>query len=128
MRDFFTAQRTRVRKFLRLSREKASISNAFIEGPCPIPLSSESDPSSQTEPVPLDSVAPTCTEEGPSCSTQDDVLTGIEETDKHFLDNILTLMRKEETFSGQVKLMDWILEVQNPSVLFWYLRVMIVEF
>lgn len=128
MRDFFTAQRTRVRKFLRLSREKASISNAFIEGPCPIPLSSESDPSSQTEPVPLDSVAPTCTEEGPSCSTQDDVLTGIEETDKHFLDNILTLMRKEETFSGQVKLMDWILEVQNPSVLFWYLRIMVVEF
>nr|XP_016449138.1 PREDICTED: homeobox protein LUMINIDEPENDENS-like [Nicotiana tabacum] len=121
VRDFFTAQRTRVRKFLRLSREKASISNASIEGPCPIPLSSESDPSSQTEPVPLDSVAPTCTEEGPSCSTQDDVLTGIEETDKHFLDNILTLMRKEETFSGQVKLMDWILEVQNPSVLFWFL-------
>lgn len=128
MRDFFTAQRTRVRKFLRLSREKASISNASIEGPCPIPLSSESDPSSQTEPVPLDSVAPTCTDVGPSCSTQDEVLTGIEETDKHFLDNILTLMRKEETFSGQVKLMDWILEVQNPSVLFWYLRIMVVEF
>lgn len=126
MRDFFTAQRTRVRKFLRLSREKASISNASIEGPCPIPLSS--DPSSHTEPVPLDSVAPTCTDVGPSCSTQDEVLTGIEETDKHFLDNILTLMRKEETFSGQVKLMDWILEVQNPSVLFWYLRIMVVEF
>ncbi|XP_060178876.1 homeobox protein LUMINIDEPENDENS [Lycium barbarum] len=119
VRDFFTAQRTRVRKFLRLSREKASISNAPIEGPCAIPLSS--DPSSQTEPVPLDSVAPTCTEDGPSCSTQDEVLTGIEETDKRFVDNIFTLMRKEETFSGQIKLMDWILEVQNPSVLFWFL-------
>ncbi|KAK4357278.1 hypothetical protein RND71_022888 [Anisodus tanguticus] len=119
IRDFFTAQRTRVRKSLRLSREKGSIANASIEGPCAIPLSS--DPSSQTEPVPLDSVAPTCTEEGPSCCTQDEVLTGIEETDKHFLDNIFTLMRKEETFSGQVKLMDWILEVQNPSVLYWFL-------
>ncbi|MCD7447921.1 hypothetical protein HAX54_036289 [Datura stramonium] len=119
VRDFFTAQRTRVRKFLRLSREKASKSNASIEGPCPIPLSS--DPSLQTEPVPLDSVAPTCTEEGPSCSTQDEVLTGMEERDRHFVDHIFTLMRKEETFSGQVKLMDWILEVQNPSVLYWFL-------
>ncbi|KAJ8543310.1 hypothetical protein K7X08_005833 [Anisodus acutangulus] len=118
VRDFFTAQRTRVRKSLRLSREKASISYASIEGPCEIPLSS--DAGSQTEPVPLDSVAPTCTEEGPSCSTQDEVLTGIEETDKHFLDNIFTLMRKEETFSGQVKLMAWILEVQNSSVLYWF--------
>ncbi|KAL3328698.1 hypothetical protein AABB24_036038 [Solanum stoloniferum] len=116
VRDFFTAQRTRVRKFLRLSREKPIIT---IEGPCPIPLSS--DPSSQTEPVPLDSVVPTCTEEGPSYLTQDEVLTAIEERDRHFVDNILTLMCKEETFSGRVKLMDWILEVQNPSVLYWFL-------
>ncbi|KAM3356113.1 homeobox protein LUMINIDEPENDENS [Capsicum galapagoense] len=119
VRDFFTAQRTRVRRFLRFCREKPSISNVSIEGPCPIPLSS--DPSSQTEPVPLNSVDPTCTEEGPSCSTQDEVLTGIEERDRHFVDNILTLMRREETFSGQVKLMDWILEVQSPSVLYWFL-------
>lgn len=126
VRDFFAAQRTRVRKFLRLSREKTSISNLSIEGPCPIPLSS--DPSSQTEPVPLNSVIPTCTEEGPSCSTQDEVLAVIEEKDRHFVDNILNLMRKEESFSGKVKLMDWILEVQNPSVLYWYLRLMVVEF
>ncbi|XP_055813378.1 homeobox protein LUMINIDEPENDENS isoform X2 [Solanum dulcamara] len=127
VRDFFTAQRTRVRKFLRFSREKPSISNLSIEGPCPIPLSS--DPSSQTEPVPLDSAVPIpldsavpiCTEEGPSCSTQDEVLTGIEERDRHFVDNIFTLMTKVEAFSGKVKLMDWILEVQNPSVLYWFL-------
>ncbi|KAK4732229.1 hypothetical protein R3W88_025217 [Solanum pinnatisectum] len=119
VRDFFTAQRTRVRKFLRLSREKPIITNRSIEGPCPIPLSS--DPSSQTEPVPLDSAVPTCTEEGPSYLTQDEVLTAIEERDRHFVDNILTLMCKEKTFSGRVKLMDWILEVQNPSVLYWFL-------
>ncbi|XP_006359409.1 homeobox protein LUMINIDEPENDENS-like isoform X1 [Solanum tuberosum] len=119
VRDFFTAQRTRVRKFLRLSREKPIITNISIEGPCLIPLSS--DPSSQTEPVPLDSAVPTCTEEGPSYLTQDEVLTAIEERDRHFVDNILTLMCKEETFSGRVKLMDWILEVQNPSVLYWFL-------
>ncbi|KAH0739757.1 hypothetical protein KY290_038462 [Solanum tuberosum] len=119
VRDFFTAQRTRVRKFLRLSRENPIITNISIEGPCLIPLSS--DPSSQTEPVPLDSAVPTCTEEGPSYLTQDEVLTAIEERDRHFVDNILTLMCKEETFSGRVKLMDWILEVQNPSVLYWFL-------
>ncbi|XP_006359408.1 homeobox protein LUMINIDEPENDENS [Solanum tuberosum] len=119
VRDFFTAQRTRVRKFLRLSREKPIITNLSIEGSCPIPLSS--DPSSQTEPVPLDSAVPICTEEGPSCSTQDEVLTAMEERDRHFVGNILTLMCKDETFSGRVKLMDWILEVQNPSVLYWFL-------
>ncbi|WMV47583.1 hypothetical protein MTR67_040968 [Solanum verrucosum] len=119
VRDFFTAQRTRVRKFLRLSREKPIITNISIEGPCLIPLSS--DPSSQTEPVPLDSAVPTCTEEGPPYLTQDEVLTAIEERDRHFVDNILTLMCKEETFSGRVKLMDWILELQNPSVLYWFL-------
>lgn len=124
VRDFFTAQRTRVRKFLRLSREKPITTNLSIEGP--IPLSS--DPSSQTEPVPLDSVVPISTEDGKSCSTQDEVLTAMDERDRHFVDNILTLMCKEETFSGRVKLMDWILEVQNPSVLYWYVRVMVVEF
>lgn len=124
VRDFFAAQRTRVRKFLRLSREKPITTNLSIEGP--IPLSS--DPSSQTEPVPLDSAVPISTEEGPSCSTQDEVLTAMDERDRHFVDNILTLMCKEETFSGRVKLMDWILEVQNPSVLYWYVRVMVVEF
>ncbi|CAN4093106.1 unnamed protein product [Withania somnifera] len=108
IRDFFTAQCTRVRKFLRLSTEKTGISNVAIEGPCPIPLSC--DPSSQTEPVPLNTADPTY-----------EVLNGIEERDRHFVDNILTLMRKEETFSGQVKLMDRILEVQNPSVLYWFL-------
>ncbi|XP_025888793.2 homeobox protein LUMINIDEPENDENS-like isoform X1 [Solanum lycopersicum] len=117
VRDFFTAQRTRVRKFLRLSREKPITTNLSIEGP--IPLSS--DPSSQTEPVPLDSVVPISTEDGKSCSTQDEVLTAMDERDRHFVDNILTLMCKEETFSGRVKLMDWILEVQNPSVLYWFL-------
>ncbi|XP_015088490.1 homeobox protein LUMINIDEPENDENS [Solanum pennellii] len=117
VRDFFAAQRTRVRKFLRFSREKPITTNLSIEGP--IPLSS--DPSSQTEPVPLDSAVPISTEEGPSCLTQDEVLTAMDEKDRHFVDNILTLMCKEETFSGRVKLMDWILEVQNPSVLYWFL-------
>lgn len=107
-----------MRKLVRLSREKARKSSASDE-PCGgIPLSS--DASLPVDPVPLDSVAPTNVE-GPSCSTQDEALSGVEESDKDFIDNIFILMRQEETFSGQVKLMDWILEIQNPSVLQWYL-------
>ncbi|XP_031112282.1 homeobox protein LUMINIDEPENDENS [Ipomoea triloba] len=118
VRDFFTTQRTRVRKLVRLSREKARKPSASDE-PCGgIPLSS--DASLPVDPVPLDSVAPTNVE-GPSCSTQDEALSGVEESDKDFIDNIFILMRQEETFSGQVKLMDWILEIQNPSVLQWFL-------
>ncbi|XP_058107445.1 uncharacterized protein LOC131251019 [Magnolia sinica] len=30
-------------------------------------------------------------------------------------------MRKEETFSGQVKLMEWVLQIHNSVVLHWFL-------
>ncbi|KAA8543136.1 hypothetical protein F0562_021369 [Nyssa sinensis] len=120
VRDFFNSQRSRVRKFVRLSREKTLRSNAcndkVQDG---IPTSSDS--MLPINPVPLDSVVPTSIEEGPSCSTQDDILPGIDDSDKHFLENIFTMMRTEETFCGQVKLMDWILQIQNSSVLNWFL-------
>ncbi|XVF21914.1 hypothetical protein REPUB_Repub12eG0129900 [Reevesia pubescens] len=121
VRDFFASQRTRVRKQVRLSREKALRSNACKEteeGVVPI----GSDATILVEPVPLNSVIPVNAEEAPSCSTQDDALTGIDELDKHFVENIFSKMRKEETFSGQVKLMEWILQIQNPSVLYWFLN------
>lgn len=58
--------------------------------------------------------------EGPSCSTQDeDIPLGMNDVDKHFVENIFTLMRKEDKFSGQVKLMEWILQIQDSSVLNW---------
>ncbi|GMI73769.1 luminidependens [Hibiscus trionum] len=120
VRDFFNSQRTRVRKQVRLSREKALRSNVCKETKeGALPTGSEAV--IPVEPVPLNSVGPVNSEEAPSCSTQDDSLTGIDELDKHFVENIFSKMQKEETFSGQVKLMEWILQIQNTSVLYWFL-------
>lgn len=81
----------------------------------PVPLDSVA-----LDPVPLNAVGPSRVDEAPSCSTQDDVLPGLDELDKHFAEKIFDLLRKEETFSGQVKLMEWILQIQTPAVLNWY--------
>ncbi|KAJ6404235.1 hypothetical protein OIU84_012421 [Salix udensis] len=82
----------------------------------PVPLDSVA-----LDPVPLNAVGPSRVDEAPSCSTQDDVLPGLDELDKHFAEKIFDLLRKEETFSGQVKLMEWILQIQTPAVLNWFL-------
>ncbi|KAI9400235.1 hypothetical protein POPTR_002G209216v4 [Populus trichocarpa] len=82
----------------------------------PVPLDSVAQ-----DPVPLNAVGPSRVDEVPSCSTQDDVLPGLDELDKHFAEKIFDLLRKEETFSGQVKLMEWILQIQTPAVLNWFL-------
>jgi hypothetical protein len=50
---------------------------------------------------------------------QEEVAPGVESEDKMFLDSIFALMRKEETFSGQVKLMEWILQINNLTILSW---------
>ncbi|KAK2649382.1 hypothetical protein Ddye_016871 [Dipteronia dyeriana] len=168
VKDFFASQRSRVRKFVRLSREKATRSNACEEphddrvqnsldsmipvdpvplncvGPTsviptnPVPLNcvgptcviptnpvplNPIGPTSviPTNPVPLNSVGPPNVEESPACSAHDDSLVGIDDLDKYFVVNIFNLLRKEETFSGQVKLMEWILKIQNSSVLSWFL-------
>ncbi|KAF5455199.1 hypothetical protein F2P56_024801 [Juglans regia] len=119
VRDFFNSQRSRVRKLVRLSREKAMRSGACKEPHDGALISS--DPTIPIDLVPLDSVGPASVEEAPSCSTQDDALPGLDDEEKHFVENIFILMRKEETFSGQVKLMEWILQIQNSSVLCWFL-------
>ncbi|KAK2990592.1 hypothetical protein RJ640_019872 [Escallonia rubra] len=112
VREFFTGQRSRVRRFVRLSREKAIRCSAYEETHNE-PLCS--DPNTPMDPVPLNCVNPISSEE-PSCSTQDEVLPGIDDSDKHFVENIFSLMRKEEAFSGQAKLMEWILQIENSSV------------
>jgi len=71
-------------------------------------------------PVPLSTVGPVSIEEGPSCSTQEETLPGLDDSNRHFVDTIFIWMRKEETFSGQVKLMEWILQIQDSSVLYWF--------
>ncbi|KAH6811139.1 Homeodomain-like superfamily protein [Perilla frutescens var. frutescens] len=118
VRDFFTGQRTRVRKFVRLSREKAntSASDLLYDG---IPSTSNSN--MPAEPIPLETVAPISIDEGPSCSKRHEDLSGLGDSDTNFVENIFGLMRKEESFSGQIKLMSWILRITNPSVLNWFL-------
>ncbi|KAL3849782.1 hypothetical protein ACJIZ3_011664 [Penstemon smallii] len=120
VRDFFAGQRTRVRKFVRMSREKTDKSAASDARPDE--MTSTSDPSMPAEPVPLDTVAPIQVEEGPSCSTRHEVPPGMEESDIYFTENIFRLMRKEESFAGQVKLLQWILRMENPSVTTWFLN------
>ncbi|KDP28107.1 hypothetical protein JCGZ_13878 [Jatropha curcas] len=170
VRDFFASQRARVRKLVRLSREKTSRTNVCKEpqegaatssdsmmpinlaplnsvhpdpvpigslGCNPVPLNSVSPDSAPLnyighdpaplnsighDPAPLNAIGHSNVEEAPSCSTQDDLIPGLHDLDKHFVENIFYLLRKEETFSGQVKLMEWILRIRNPSVLSWFLN------
>lgn len=80
-----------------------------------------SDPMIPIDPVPLNSIAPASVEEAVSSLTQDEALPDLEDKEKQFVEHIFLLMRKEEAFSGQVKLMEWILQIKNSSVLCWYL-------
>ncbi|KAJ4828497.1 hypothetical protein Tsubulata_012461 [Turnera subulata] len=192
IREFFASQRTRVRKLVRLSTERASkftscgesqdrepktsdslmsvdllplnsvnsslgpsvsnchdppalnsvgpippdpnLLNGFVPSPvslasaCPNPAPSDfvgpnSVPlnSVGSIPFPINSVGASMVEEGPSCSKLDEALPGLDDLDKNFVQDIFRLMQKEETFSGQVKLMERILRIQNPSVLNWFL-------
>ncbi|KAK9726267.1 hypothetical protein RND81_05G202700 [Saponaria officinalis] len=120
VREYFASQRTRVRKIVRVSREKAlraSGTKELQDG-----IAADVDPMFVVEePVPLKTIGPPTAEEAPSCSNQDEVLPGLDEFDKQFVENIFRMMSKEESFSGQVKLMEWILRVENPSVLSWFL-------
>ncbi|RDX92851.1 Homeobox protein LUMINIDEPENDENS, partial [Mucuna pruriens] len=116
VRDFFTSQRSRVRRIVQLSKERALSSNSCEE---PHDDQINSDPMRPINPAPLNSAGPSDAEEA-SCSTQEAALSDLDDSDKQFVDNIFSLMQKEETFSGQEKLMEWILTIQNFSVLLWY--------
>ncbi|KAL2345392.1 hypothetical protein Fmac_006677 [Flemingia macrophylla] len=115
VRDFFTGQRSRVRRIVQLSKERALNSNSSEE---PHNDQINSDLVRPINPAPLNSAGQSTAED--SCSTQV-ALSDLDDSDKHFVDNIFSLMQKEETFSGQEKLMEWILTIQNFSVLLWFL-------
>ncbi|KAK7337417.1 hypothetical protein VNO77_17990 [Canavalia gladiata] len=117
VRDFFTGQRSRVRRLVQLSRERALRSKSCEE---PHDDQIKSDPVRPIHSAPLNTAGPTNAEEA-SCSTQEAALSDLDDSDKQFVDNIFSLMEKEETFSGQEKLMEWILMIQNFSVLLWFL-------
>ncbi|KAL5983832.1 hypothetical protein ACLOJK_017927 [Asimina triloba] len=146
VRDFFAGQRSRVRRLVRLSREKA-VGFEACETPLDeskgSPNGNKASPDGSTapdrsnpvdgiiinssiatpvsNPVPLNSADPRNATEGSSCSSQDENIPGIDDSDKHFLQNILNLMTKEKTFSGQAKLMEWVLQIHNSAVLQWFL-------
>uniref|UniRef100_A0ACD5WIT5 Uncharacterized protein n=1 Tax=Avena sativa TaxID=4498 RepID=A0ACD5WIT5_AVESA len=178
VREFFASQRTRVRKAVRLSREKAlkletsETKDSLSETPNSVcsmsteqtPLDIEThaqvvEPLRSLEPVemlqsssqpleipqnsleqaevqqsaaiptpiitPAGIIQPTDPKINPDSiqkeAKQEEVAPGVESEDKKFLDSIFALMRKEETFSGQVKLMQWILQINNVTILSWFL-------
>lgn len=100
---------------VRLSREKAIRTN--IDAELQDGVSADSDLMPPIDPTPLNSISNP--EEAPSCSNQDEVLLGLTEFERNFVDNIFSSMCKEETFAGQVKLMEWMLQIENPSILCW---------
>ncbi|KAF6142679.1 hypothetical protein GIB67_015165 [Kingdonia uniflora] len=136
VREFFAGQRARVRKFVRLSRDRAVKSDAYqaTQDGCSTSYdksdvceatqdgcSTNYDPvMTVIDQVPLNTVDPRTCEEAPY-SQKEEPIPGVDDSDKLFLESIFTLMKKEETFSGQVKLMEWILQVQNISLLIWFL-------
>ncbi|VAH84323.1 unnamed protein product [Triticum turgidum subsp. durum] len=188
VREFFASQRTRVRKAVRLSREKAlkleasktalkleasktalkleaskTATNICSLNTEQTPLDIEThaqvvEPLSTLEPLemfqsssqlaeapqsslqqpevqqctatpipvtPTGTIQPTDAKINPDSvqkeTKQEEVAPGVESEDKKFLDSIFALMRKEETFSGQVKLMEWILQINNATILSWFL-------
>ncbi|KAG8054024.1 hypothetical protein GUJ93_ZPchr0001g31887 [Zizania palustris] len=168
VREFFASQRTRVRKFVRLSQEKALRieSSKAPDNVCSIsteqtPVNIEAhtqviDPLRTLEPLEVQQcslqyvevtqislqlpdvqqicaipITPTCVTQPTDANTnpssiqkdtkQEEVAPGVESDDKKFLESIFALMRKENTFSGQVKLMEWILQINNATVLSWFL-------
>lgn len=117
VRDFFTSQRSRVRRLVQLSKQRALRSSSCEE---PHGEQINSDHVRPINPPLLDTAGSTNAEET-SCSTQEAALSDLDDSDKHFVENIFSLIQKEETFSGQEKLMEWILTIQNFSVLSWFL-------
>ncbi|XP_020086122.1 homeobox protein LUMINIDEPENDENS [Ananas comosus] len=154
VRDFFTSQRSRVRKLVHLSHEKATrleVSHQSSSNVCciisdqPPPISIEpplqtAEPQKALEPsgIPTNSAIIYATSKeiqqgtehlvnvkAVEGSTKQDTVPGeafhgVDSEDKTFLDSVFSLMRKDETFSGQVKLMEWILHINNIAVLHWF--------
>ncbi|KAL9251737.1 Homeobox protein LUMINIDEPENDENS-like protein [Drosera capensis] len=119
VREYFGDQRSRLRKLSRLSKEKANKTMVINEPQDGFPANADSVMPINL--VPLSSIAPSSAEETTSTSTQEEVLPGISESDKHFVDNVFDKIRQEETFGGEIKLMEWILQIENPVVLCWFL-------
>lgn len=107
-----------MRRLVQLSKQRALRSSSCEE---PHGEQINSDHVRPINPPLLDTAGSTNAEET-SCSTQEAALSDLDDSDKHFVENIFSLIQKEETFSGQEKLMEWILTIQNFSVLSWCVK------
>ncbi|XP_068662221.1 homeobox protein LUMINIDEPENDENS-like isoform X2 [Aristolochia californica] len=162
VREFFAGQRSRVRKVVRLSREKAirfSACKTSDDGSCvksesDVPVSHETSSNSDQQNVKEEETslnpdhkiikdaetflnlehknvkdAETFlnsehknVKDAETCSTsQEETIPGLDSSENFFVENIFNLMRKEDTFSGQVKLLQSILRIHNSAVLNWFL-------
>ncbi|EOA22544.1 hypothetical protein CARUB_v10003204mg [Capsella rubella] len=125
VREFFVTQKTRVRRQVRLSREKVILSNTDALQGDGVP--EDNNGTNHVDPVPLNSIHPeACSISWSAAETvalipPEDIPPDISDSDKYFVENIFALLRKEESFSGQVKLMEWIMQIQDSSVLIWFL-------
>lgn len=125
VREFFVTQKTRVRKQVRLSREKVIMSNTHALQDDGVP-ESNGIKGTHVDPVPLNIADAEASSvswgEGETVALmpQEDIPPDISDSDKYFVENIFSFLHKEETFSGQVKLMEWIMQIQDSSLLIWY--------
>ncbi|XP_078440755.1 homeodomain-like superfamily protein isoform X2 [Wolffia australiana] len=129
VREYFASQRSRVRTLVRLSREKVINSNGSDETGIDCPLLASGPTTSLEEQINHedkdtvhgDQVNCVSVESADACAAKEETLPGIEADDDKFLKQIFGLMKKESTFSGQMKLMEWILQIHNSAVLLWFL-------
>ncbi|XP_031485900.1 homeobox protein LUMINIDEPENDENS [Nymphaea colorata] len=120
VKQFFAGQRSKVRKLVKASHEEAVKLNTSRSTHDAQSIVAEHDLSGSAQ-VPETSSELKTVETSSSCLLQEETVPGSEPSDKNFLENVFSLMRKEDTFSGQVKLMEWILQIQNSAVLQWFL-------
>ncbi|KAF3340723.1 putative flowering-time protein [Carex littledalei] len=151
-RDFFNAQRSRVRKIVRLSREKAIRLEPSIPGNSDAASTSCSTSHDQTPQITVTDTTTTVDFVGPTGTVAADVVPlavlppvvvcmtpeaassnpevpavkskeeeGMKVEDKKFVDDVLALMRRETTFTGQVRLMESVLRINNDAVLNWFI-------
>ena len=94
-----------------MSREKAIKSIESYETSNDCPLLPDSDPKT---------INGLHSEHG--SSMEEETIPDLDTNDKNFLDQIFGLMQKENTFSGQMKLIEWILQIHTSAVLQWYVK------
>lgn len=149
MREFFAGQRSRVRKLVRLSCENSTKSDtsktakdefSFNVEDQPLPISIVPPGNAASGIVTGQQLSGTAgivgtvridqqmtlnpneilkVDEGRPSQLQEETTPGVDSDDKEFLDKIFNMMRKEQSFAGQVKLMEWILRIQNTAILNW---------